>query len=84
MCKAQVNFSKHFTKTALTGGTQPIGSPMTSDEFRRRAANCLKWAQEATNERTKALWLNMAQVWLSRAQDPRCVDSERMQAFQLR
>jgi hypothetical protein len=40
---------------------------MSTDELRRRAANCLRWAQEAANERTKALWLNMAQIWLDRA-----------------
>jgi hypothetical protein len=53
---------------------------MTSDEFRRRAANCLRWAQEAANEHTKALWLNMAQIWLERAQEPHCIDSKRMQS----
>jgi hypothetical protein len=39
---------------------------MSTDELRRRAANCLRWAQEAANEKTKALWLNMAQIWLDR------------------
>jgi hypothetical protein len=43
---------------------------MTKDELRRRAANCLRWAQEAANERTKGLWLNMAQIWLERAENP--------------
>jgi hypothetical protein len=43
---------------------------MTTEEFRRRAADCLRWAQEAANERTKGLWLNMAQIWLDRAEDP--------------
>lgn len=43
---------------------------MTTEEFRRRAANCLRWAQEAANERTKGLWLNMAQIWLDRAENP--------------
>jgi hypothetical protein len=43
---------------------------MTTDEFRRRAADCLRWAQEAANERTKGLWLNMAQIWLDRAENP--------------
>jgi hypothetical protein len=28
-----------------------------------------KRAQEAANERTKGLWLNMAQIWLDRAED---------------
>jgi hypothetical protein len=42
---------------------------MTTEEFRRRAADCLRWAQEAANERTKGLWLNMAQIWLDRAED---------------
>jgi hypothetical protein len=40
---------------------------MSTDELRHRAANCLRWAQEAANERTKALWLTMAQIWLDRA-----------------
>jgi hypothetical protein len=44
---------------------------MTTEEFRRRAADCLRWAQEAANERTKGLWLNMAQIWLDRAEDPK-------------
>jgi hypothetical protein len=42
---------------------------MNADEFRRRAANYLRWAEQAANERTKALWLNMAQVWLDRAEN---------------
>ena len=41
---------------------------MTADEFRKRATDCLRWAQEAANERTKALWLSMAQIWLNRAE----------------
>jgi hypothetical protein len=47
-----------------------MGFDMTTEEFRRRAADCLRWAQEAANERTKGLWLNMAQIWLDRAEDP--------------
>jgi hypothetical protein len=43
---------------------------MTTEELRRRAAKCLRWAQEAANERTKGLWLNMAQIWLDRAENP--------------
>ena len=43
---------------------------MTAEIFRRRAADCLRWAQEAANERTKGLWLNMAQIWLDRAENP--------------
>jgi len=42
---------------------------MTTEEFRRRAADCLRWAQKAANERTRALWLNMAQIWLDRAEN---------------
>ena len=41
---------------------------MTAEEFRKRATDCLRWAQEAANERTKALWLSMAQIWLNRAE----------------
>jgi hypothetical protein len=42
---------------------------MTTEEFRKRAADCLGWAQEAANERTKTLWLSMAQIWFNRAED---------------
>jgi hypothetical protein len=41
---------------------------MTVEEFRKRASDCLRWAQEAANERTRALWLSMAQIWLNRAE----------------
>jgi hypothetical protein len=44
---------------------------MTAEEFRKRAADCLRWAQEAANERTRALWLSMAQIWLDRAERAR-------------
>jgi hypothetical protein len=53
---------------------------MSTEELRRRAANCLRWAQEAANERTKALWLNMAQVWLDRAQKLHAVSADRTPA----
>jgi hypothetical protein len=49
---------------------------MSTDELRRRAAHCLRWAQEAANARTKALWLNMAQIWLDRAQRLQVLSSE--------
>jgi hypothetical protein len=39
-----------------------------ADEFRNRAAKCLRWAQEAANERTRLFWLHLAQIWLERAQ----------------
>jgi hypothetical protein len=42
---------------------------MTTKVFRGRAANCLRWAQEAANERIKVLWLNAAQIWLDRAEN---------------
>jgi hypothetical protein len=41
---------------------------MSIEELRKRAANCLCWAQQAANERTKVLWLSMAQIWLDRAE----------------
>jgi hypothetical protein len=56
---------------------------MTTDEFRRRAADCLRWAQEAANERTRGLWLNMAQVWLDRAQNPQDIGNARVQAARI-
>jgi hypothetical protein len=59
-----------FTKMAFTRQIPTaIGFDMTTEEFRRRAADCLRWAQEAANERTRALWLNMAQIWLDRAEN---------------
>jgi hypothetical protein len=56
---------------------------MTTDEFRRRAADCLRWAQEAANERTRGLWLNMAQVWLDRAQNGQDMGNARVQAARI-
>jgi hypothetical protein len=41
---------------------------MTAEEFRKRASDCLRWAQAAANEHTRALWLSMAQIWLDRAE----------------
>jgi hypothetical protein len=41
---------------------------MSAEEFRKRATDCLRWAQEAANERTRVLWLSMAQIWLNRAE----------------
>jgi hypothetical protein len=38
------------------------------DEFRMRAIECLRWAQEAANEQSKGVWLSMAQLWLERAE----------------
>src|SRR5947209_3411205 len=34
-----------------------------------KRAKCLRWAQDSANERTRALWLDMAQLWLDRAQN---------------
>jgi hypothetical protein len=65
----------HFTKMAFSRQVPTaIGFDMTTEVFRRRAADCLRWAQEAANERTRGLWLNMAQIWLDRAEN-----SERIQ-----
>jgi len=37
---------------------------MTSaDEYRRYAADCVRAAQSATNENSRALFLEMAQKW---------------------
>jgi hypothetical protein len=57
---------------------------MNTDELRKRAANCLRWAQEAANERTKALWLNMAQIWLDRAERLRARSPEGAQPVPVR
>ncbi len=46
------------------------------DEFRMRAIECLRWAQEAANERTKSVWLGMAQLWLERAENAQRMSKE--------
>ena len=70
--KFRVCILNHFTQMTLVGRVPTaIGFDMTTEEFRRRAADCLRWAQEAANERTKGLLLNMAQIWLDRAESPR-------------
>jgi hypothetical protein len=67
--KIHVCILNRFTKMAFSRHVPTaIGFDMTTEEFRRRAADCLRWAQEAANERTKGLWLNMAQIWLDRAE----------------
>jgi len=39
-----------------------------SDEYRRYAAECLKMAHAADDEQQRAVFLQMAAVWLSLAQ----------------
>src|SRR5947209_11722846 len=69
--KIRVGILNRFTKMAFNRQlTTATDDDMTTEEFRRRAADCLRWAQEAANERTKGLWLNMAQIWLDRAENP--------------
>jgi hypothetical protein len=46
------------------------------DEFRMRAIECLRWAQEAANDRTKGVWLGMAQLWLERAESAQRMSKE--------
>jgi hypothetical protein len=46
------------------------------DEFRMRAIECLRWAQEAANDRTKGVWLGMAQLWLDRAESAQRMSQE--------
>ncbi len=41
----------------------------SSAEFRRRAQECYRWAQEAVGLRSKKPWLIMAQLWLERAEN---------------
>src|SRR5262249_3903760 len=77
LCKIRVVFPKNFTHPGFTG-------LMSNDELRKRAANCLRWAQEAANERTKALWLDMAQVWLDRAERLRAMSPEGVQPVPVR
>jgi hypothetical protein len=45
-------------------------------EFRRRAQECYRWAQEAVGLRRKKPWLIMAQLWLDRAENAERDDRE--------
>jgi hypothetical protein len=39
-----------------------------SEELRRNAASCFRWAQEAASLEDRTAWLSMAQFWLQLAQ----------------
>jgi hypothetical protein len=39
-----------------------------SEEFRKRALECFRWAQSALTVRARTEWLNMAQFWHQLAQ----------------
>jgi hypothetical protein len=39
-----------------------------SQEFRKRAFECFRWAQTALTVRARAEWLNLAQFWHQLAQ----------------
>jgi hypothetical protein len=39
-----------------------------SDEFRKRAFECFRWAQSALTVRARTEWLNLAQFWHQLAQ----------------
>jgi len=39
-----------------------------AEEFRTRAAECFRWAQNARTLESRVHWLSMAQVWLQLAQ----------------
>ena len=38
------------------------------EKFRRTAAECFRWAQDARTQQDNAMWLSMAQFWLQLAQ----------------
>ena len=46
-----------------------LGVSESSEEFRQRALECYRWAQEAVGLRRKKPWLIMAQLWLDRAEN---------------
>jgi hypothetical protein len=50
--------------------------PEPAEEFRKRAADCFRWAQSASAERARAAWLGMAQFWLQLAQSEERDDSQ--------
>jgi hypothetical protein len=60
-----IRFTVAALSTRITAATE---SNMTSDDFRYRAAECLRSAQRAANDCTRGLWLSMAQRWLDRAE----------------
>jgi len=39
-----------------------------SQEFRKRAFECFRWAQSALTDRARTEWLNLAQFWHQLAQ----------------
>jgi hypothetical protein len=46
-----------------------VGLPVElSEEFRKRALECFRWAQTALTVRARTDWLNMAQFWHQLAQ----------------
>jgi hypothetical protein len=51
-----------------------------SEEFRKRAADCFRWAQNALTERARVAWLSMAQFWLQLAQRVEGGEDERSSA----
>jgi hypothetical protein len=46
-----------------------VSQSQSSAEFRLRALECYRWAQEAVGPRRKKPWLIMAQLWLDRAEN---------------
>jgi hypothetical protein len=51
-----------------TLGSEGICPVELSDEFRKRAFECFRWAQGALTVRARAEWLNLAQFWHQLAQ----------------
>ncbi len=45
-----------------------VGFVELSEEFRKRALECFRWAQSALTVRARSEWLNMAQFWHQLAQ----------------
>jgi hypothetical protein len=51
-------------------GSWGFGAIMTSaDEYRRYAAECVRASQSATNQNSRALFLEMAQKWAELADE---------------
>jgi hypothetical protein len=40
---------------------------LESEHFRKNAADCFRWAQDARNLHDQTAWLSMAQFWLQLA-----------------
>ena len=54
------------------------GSVSKFEDYKRRAAECLRLAREAADKTNKALLIEMAQTWAKLAEQDKIAEQERM------